>query len=277
MPPRIKRTLAMTARAACVSVVAFFSSASHAQEVRVLSAAAMQSVFKEIRDEFQRTSGYRLVLHYGTIGAVNEWTMGGEETDLIISSSQSMPSLVYQGKIQAGNQTAICQTGIGVVVAAGIELGVNSVEDLKRALLAARAIVYADPARGGAAGIHVARVIEQLGLTEQLKPRLRLAAGGDITEVTLSLGPTALGITQISEIADKPQARLAGLLPEEIAELHRFRRRHASQRPPIGRGRGPVKIPAQSESDRRDQGQRNGGLWLRWRLGVTIGQSQETD
>ena len=79
-------------------------------------------MFKEIRDEFQRTTGYRLVLHYGTIGAVNEWTMGGEETDLIISSSQSMPSLVYQGKIQAGNQTAICQTGIGVVVAAGIEL-----------------------------------------------------------------------------------------------------------------------------------------------------------
>lgn len=216
MAPRIKRTLAMTARAACVTIVALFSSPGRAAEVHVLSAAAMQSVFREIRDEFQRTTGYRLVLHYGTIGAVNEWTMGGEEADLIISSSQSMPSLVYQGKIQAGNQTAICQTGIGVVVAAGIELGVNSVEDLKRALLAARAIVYADPARGGAAGIHVARVIEQLGLTEQLKPKLRLAAGGDITEVTLSLGPTALGITQISEIADKPQARLAGLLPEEL-------------------------------------------------------------
>ena len=216
MPPRIKRTLAMTARAACVSVVAFFSSASHAQEVRVLSAAAMQSVFKEIRDEFQRTSGYRLVLHYGTIGAVNEWIMGGEEADLIISSSQSMPSLVYQGKIQAGSQTAICQTGVGVVVAEGIELSVNSVEDFKRALLAARTVVYADPAHGGAAGIHVAKVVGKLGLTEQIKPKLRLAAGGDITEVTLSLGPGALGITQISEIADKRQAQLAGPLPEEL-------------------------------------------------------------
>ena len=142
----------------------------------MLSAAAMQSVFKEIRDEFQRTTGYRLVIHYGTIGAVNEWTMGGEEADLIIGSSQSMPSLVYQGKIQAGNQTAICQTGIGVVVAAGIELGVKSVEDLKRALIADEGVVYADPARGGAAGIHVARVIEQLGLTEQLKPKIRLAS-----------------------------------------------------------------------------------------------------
>jgi molybdate transport system substrate-binding protein len=216
MLPNIQRTLAMTARAACVTVVIFFSTPGHAAEVHVLSAAAMQSVFKDIRDEFQRTTGYRLVPHYGTIGAVNEWTVGGEEADLIISSSQSMPSLVYRGKIQADSQTAICQTSIGVVVAAGIELNVHSVEELKRALLAAKAIVYADPARGGAAGIHVARVIEQLGLTKQLRPKLRLAAGGDITEVTLSLGPTALGITQISEIADKPQAQLAGPLPEEL-------------------------------------------------------------
>jgi molybdate transport system substrate-binding protein len=216
MPPKLKRTLAVTARAACVTIVALFSSPGHAAEFRVLSAAAMQSVFKEIRDEFQRTSGYRLLIHYGTVGAVNEWTVAGEEADLVISSSRSMRWLVHQGKIQAVSQTTICQTGIGIVTAAGIELSVSSVEDFKRALLAAKAIVYADPARGGAAGIHVAKIIGQLGLTEQLKPKLRLAAGGDVTEVTLSLGPGALGITQISEIADKPQAQLVGPLPVEL-------------------------------------------------------------
>src|SRR5439155_17546281 len=122
--------------------------------------------------------------------------MGGEEVDLVIGSSQSMPALVKSRKINANSQTAICKTGIGVVVASGAEVRVTSVEDFKRALIAARAIVYADPVRGGAAGIHVAKVIEKLGLTEQLKPKLRLGAGGDITEVTLSLGPGALGITQ---------------------------------------------------------------------------------
>lgn len=68
----------------------------------------------------------------------------------------------------------------------------------------------------GPPAIHVAKVIGQLGLTEQLKPKLRLAAGGDVTEVTLSLGPGALGITQISEIADKPKAQLVGALPDEL-------------------------------------------------------------
>ena len=102
------------------------------------------------------------------------------------------------------------------MVAKGIELHVKSVEDFTRALISTKAVVYADPARGGAAGIHVAKVIAQLGLTEQLKPKIRLGAGGDITEVTLGLGPSALGITQISEIADKPKAQLVGPLPEEL-------------------------------------------------------------
>ena len=213
MPPNIQRSLATTVRAASVMIVAFFTSAAHAAEVRVLSAAAMQSVFKDVRDDFQRTTGYNMIIHYGTIGAVNEWTMAGEEADLIIGSSRSMLTLVKARKISARSLTPICRTGIGVVVAKGIELHVKSVEDFTRALISTKAVVYADPARGGAAGIHVAKVIAQLGLTEQLKPKIRLGAGGDITEVTLGLGPSALGITQISEIADKPKA---GPLPEEL-------------------------------------------------------------
>lgn len=216
MPRSIQRLLAMTVRATSLLVVAAFISPSHAAEVRVLSAAAMQSVFKDISEEFQRTSGYRLVVHYGTIGAVNEWIMGGEEADLIIGSSQSIPALVDAGKIDASSQMAICKAGVGVVVADGIELQMNSVADFKRALVAAREIVYADPVRGGAAGIHVAKIIEQLGLTKQLKPKLRLGAGGDVTEITLALGPGAIGITQISEIVGKPHAQLAGPLPERL-------------------------------------------------------------
>ncbi len=70
--------------------------------------------------------------------------------------------------------------------------------------------------KGGAAGIHVAKMIEKMGLTEQLKPKLRLAAGGDITEVTLALGQGAVGMTQISEIAEKKGAKLIGPFPDEL-------------------------------------------------------------
>jgi molybdate transport system substrate-binding protein len=123
----------------------------------------------------------------------------------------------------------------------------------------------------------VARVIERLGLTEQLKPKLRLAAGGDITEVTLSLGPTALGITQISEIADKPQAQLAGPLPEDLQNYTVFVAGMPANVPQSAGAAALLKFLRSPEAIAVIKGQRDGRLWLRRRLGVTIGQSQETD
>jgi Bacterial extracellular solute-binding protein len=93
---------------------------------------------------------------------------------------------------------------------------IESVDDFKLALFQARVIVYADPNRGGAAGIHIAGVIDKLGLAEQLKPRTKYGAGGDVTEVTLAQGNGALGMTQISEIVEKEGAEFVDPLPKEL-------------------------------------------------------------
>jgi molybdate transport system substrate-binding protein len=191
--------------------------ATGAAELRLLSAAAMQSVFKEVAGEFERTSGHKLIIEYGTIGGIAQRVQNGDPADFVIGSSLSIPALVKDGKIQAASQVTICRTAIGMVVPAGVvKPRLASVEDFKRALVAAQTIVYADPARGGAAGVHIGRVIEQLGLAEALKPKTKLAAGGDVTEVTIAQGPAALGMTQVSEIVQKPEAQLVGLLPDEL-------------------------------------------------------------
>jgi YVTN family beta-propeller protein len=104
-----------------------------------------------------------------------------------------------------------------ILVASGATApSIASVDDFSRALLSARTIVYADPNRGGAAGIHIARVIQDLGIAEQLRPKIKFGAGGDITEVTVTHGEGALGMTQVSEIVGKRGAVFVGPLPEKI-------------------------------------------------------------
>src|ERR1035437_1289313 len=76
-----------------------------AAEMRLLSAASIQEVFKEIIGDFERSSGHKVIIHYGTMGAITEWVGGGEEADLVISSLQSISSL--DGKIEAASQTTI--------------------------------------------------------------------------------------------------------------------------------------------------------------------------
>ena len=188
-----------------------------AAEMRLLSAASMQEVFKEIIGDFERSSGHKVIIHYGTMGAITDWMRGGEQADLVISSLQSISSLVKDGKIEPGSQATISKVGVGIVVAAGTPVpAVKSVEDLSRALLAAKTIVYADPSRGGAAGIHIARVIQALGIADQLQPKIKFGAGGDVTEVTLAQGEGAIGMTQVSEIVGKSGAVFVGPFPEKI-------------------------------------------------------------
>lgn len=208
---------AIIAPAAAALLVLTGSQPLHAGELRLLSAASIQQVFKDILGDFEQTSGHKITLQYATMGAITERIRGGEPADLVISSRQSVATLLNEQKIQAGSQSSISKVGVGVVVPSGAPAPViATVEDFGRALTAATAIVYADPDRGGAAGIHIARIIEQLGLAGRLKPKTVLAAGGDVTEVTLSQGAGALGMTQISEIVGKPGAVFAGPLPREL-------------------------------------------------------------
>ena len=194
-----------------------FGPPAQAGEVRLLSAAAMQAVFKDIKADFESTSGHSLTITFATMGAITQRVLGGETTDVVIGSGPSVSTLAKEGKLRPSSVFTLCKVGVGMVVPSGTQKpAVTSAASLKNALLSARTVVYADPAGGGAAGIHVGRVIERLGIAGQLKSKTRFGAGGDVTEVTLAAGPGALGLTQISEIVNKTGAEFVGPLPEEF-------------------------------------------------------------
>jgi hypothetical protein len=75
-------------------------------------------------------------------------------------------------------------TPVSVVARAGApKPDISSVEAFKHALLTARSIVYADPAKGGASGVYFARVLDRLGIADQLKDKTILVPGAQAAEV----------------------------------------------------------------------------------------------
>jgi molybdate transport system substrate-binding protein len=214
---KLIRAISASVAAAVMLILLGALTPLRAAEMRLLSAASIQAVFKEIIGDFERTSGHKVIIHYGTMGAITDWVKGGEEADLVISSLQSISDLVKAGKLDADSQATISKVGVGIVVPSGSAApAVASVEDLNRALLAAKFVVYADPSRGGAAGIHIAALLKKLGIADQLRSKTRLSAGGDVTEVTLAQGEGTLGMTQVSEIVGKPGAVFVGPLPAKL-------------------------------------------------------------
>ena len=138
-PNSLTRSAGTRVLVAASIAAAILVAATHAkaEEIRVLSAAAIQTVLKGIAPDFERTTGHRLAIAYDTIDAINRRVLDGEAADLIIGSTQPIAGLVKAGRIEAGSQVTIARVGIGIVMASGTDKRcVISVADLKHVLLA---------------------------------------------------------------------------------------------------------------------------------------------
>jgi molybdate transport system substrate-binding protein len=122
-----------------------------------------------------------------------------------------MEVLLKKGQVVAGTVTPFMLAGLGVSVRAGApKPDISTVEAYAKTLLAAKSIGYSR----GCSGQHVAQGIAQLGLTEQLKPKI-VRTGGGTGPVTffLARGDFELGIQQNDIMVGAPGTDYVGPVP----------------------------------------------------------------
>ena len=195
---------------------------ANAAEIKVLSSVALTSALDELAPVLERTSGNKLVIEYGVAAQLKERFLAGAAADVLILTRQLMDDLQQQGKVTTGSLTNLGGTAVAVAVRSGApKPDISSVEAFKRALVSVKSVVYADPAKGGASGVYFARVIDRLGLTDQLKAKTILVPGAQAAEI-VARGEAEWGIAQTSEIVPVSGAELLGPFPGEIASVTVF-------------------------------------------------------
>jgi molybdate transport system substrate-binding protein len=191
-------------------------------EIKVLTSVALTSALDELAPQYERATGNKLTIGYGLISDIRKRIIAGETADVVILSRPAMEDLQKQDKIAPGSIANVVATPVAVAVRAGApKPDISSADALKRALLAAKSIVYADPAKGGASGVHFAHVVDQLGIAEQLKSRTILVPGAQAADV-VAKGEAEIGIGQASEIVPVSGAQLVGPLPGELGSVTEF-------------------------------------------------------
>jgi molybdate transport system substrate-binding protein len=127
-----------------------------------------------------------------------------------------------QDKFAPGSITNVVGTPVALAVRAGApKPDISTVDALKRTLLAAKSIVYADPAKGGASGVYFAHVVDRLGIAEQLKSKTILVPGAQAADL-VAKGEAEIGVGQTSEIVPVAGAQVLGPLPGEFASVTLF-------------------------------------------------------
>ena len=212
----------LMAIAAGLLLAATHAAVAEAAEIKVLTSVALTSALDELAPQFERTTGNKLSIGYSLIADIKKRIIAGETADVIMLSRPAMEDLQKQDKFAPGSIVNVAGTPVAMAVRAGApKPDISSADALKAALLAAKSIVYSDPAKGGASGVYFAQVAERLGIAEQLKSKTILVPGAQAADV-VAKGEAEIGVGQASEIVPVAGAQLLGPLPGEFASVTLF-------------------------------------------------------
>lgn len=204
-------------------IMSLLSATADAAEVTVLSASAAKTVLTDLADAYSGETGQAVKLTFATAGEVEKRVLAGEAVDVVIGTDSSTAKLVNDGLIVSDTRAIIARVGVGIGVRDGApKPDISSSEALKRTLLATKSVTYPDPARGGASGIHFAKVIDELGIAQPVKEKSVLGANPDFVCVAVAKGEVELCVHQISEIMPVKGVTLVGPLPKEVQRVTTF-------------------------------------------------------
>jgi molybdate transport system substrate-binding protein len=143
----------------------------------------------------------------------------GDKADVVILPRPFVTTLTGSGVLRTNSAVNVARVGIGIVVHAGAPTpSIANVAAVRQLLRDAQSIVYPDPAEtgGGSTGLVIARMIERLGLTDTVRPKLTvkaaIAGGVDL----VANGNAEIGLFNISEIMPVKGVTLVGPLPADL-------------------------------------------------------------
>ncbi|MFY9759601.1 MAG: substrate-binding domain-containing protein [Xanthobacteraceae bacterium] len=196
-----------------------------AVEIKILSTTAMKMVFEELAPRFERETGNRFSVNLGPSLVLEKRLLDGEAADVAIVTGPGAKELTERGKIFAGSLVEVARSLIGVAVPKGAPRpDLSSVDGFKRALLAAKSIALSKPVGGGASGAHMAKVFDELGMTEAMAAKAKYGAGGaaGLAGLVVLRGEADIGIQQMAELIAVAGIDVVGPLPPDIQSATMF-------------------------------------------------------
>ena len=205
--------------ATTIVFVAGSAELAKATDIRVYSAGAPAEAAKVIGSQFEKNGDNHVSVAVGPPAAIQADLATGSKIDVVILPRPIVTSLTGSGVLRSDSAINVSRVGIGVVVRAGAPApDIADVTAIRQLLSNAHSIAYPDPAEtsGGSTGLAIARMIEKLGMTDTVRPKLTVksAIGGGVALV--ASGAAEVGIFNISEILPVKGVTLVGPLPSDL-------------------------------------------------------------
>lgn len=184
--------------------------------LNILSGGAAQGLVGSLTTKFKAQTGLDITGEFGAVGAMATKLREGTPADILVLTSALIATLTSEQLVDGASvkdvgrvETALAVRDADPLVSAG------DAASLRAVFLAADAIFVPDT-KASTAGIHVAKVLQQLGIGEEVANRLKIYPNGATAMRHMAESDTKhpIGCTQATEIIATKGIQLSGALPK---------------------------------------------------------------
>jgi len=191
--------------------LSFLSAGIVAEEVpvKIVATIAVEGAFAEIEPSLPADSGVPVDVEFATTAALVERLTNGEAADLAVLTKEAVQQLAAKGYVRSSTDLVLSVIGIAVADDAPLP-AMKTTQDFVAFMKATPSIAYTVR---GVSGLHMAQLIEQLGLAAVVKPKATVVDG--FSGTLLREGKVAAAVQQISELRFTGATKIVPL-PDDI-------------------------------------------------------------
>jgi molybdate transport system substrate-binding protein len=192
--------------------------------LNILSGGAAHGLVKSLAAAFKAKTGLDIEGEFGAVGAMAGKLREGTPTDIVLLTAALIAELARENLVTGASISDVGVVETAMAVRAGDPLvSAKDAASLRAVFFGADAIFVPDTKKS-TAGIHVAKVLEQLGIADEVAARLQIHPNGAtaMRHLAASKAVRPVGCTQSTEIISTEGVVLSGSLPPgcELATVY---------------------------------------------------------
>ena len=183
--------------------------------LNILSGGAAQGLVASLAPTFKELTGLDIAGEFGAVGAMADKLRSGTSADIVILTGAIVGKLAEEDRVVPASASNIGLVETAIAIRAGDPLvAADDAATLRAAFLGADAIFVPDT-KASTAGIHVAKVLERLGIADAVGARLKIFPNGAtaMRHLAETSAVNPIGCTQSTEIISTRGVSLSGSLP----------------------------------------------------------------